>query len=136
MNLWENDGNCNLISFMPAASTAQVNSFCNSTYNGAVRQKTIGIIKDKETVDGPSDISIMPNPSSGFFTMSIRPRPATLNTISILDYTGRYHYRSNNLMQPMAKGYSRQFNIRLTPGLYWVVAQTSEGTLKTKMVIQ
>lgn len=137
MNLWENDGNCNLISFMPAASTAQVNSFCNTTYNGAVRQKTMGSIKDKEmeSATETADISIAPNPNTGFFTMSIVAQKRTLNAVSIIDYTGRYHYRAE-VLQNLEKGYNRQFNIRLSPGLYWVVAHTNKGILKTKIMVQ
>jgi hypothetical protein len=96
-----------------------------------VNISTVGVEEQLQT----ESISVYPNPSNGHFSVLIKSTNSMKVNLQIMDIQGRVFY-SKLILHPQTSHQETIMLKMVKSGLYFLVADTDEGRLIKKLVIQ
>jgi hypothetical protein len=108
----------------------------NAVYSEATSNETTGLCLGLG-VDGrtspSSGLSVFPNPTEGKFTVTIS-KPVQEGTLTVFNSIGWPIYRESGLTSP-GKVMSRDLNLHLSSGVYWVELRSGNTSAAEKIVV-
>lgn len=121
-----------------AASVSEIISFCNSsTYVNHDTRFSMAYRDSVKAVEklAKEGITISPNPNNGFFTLKIQQQQNVLRMLHVVDASGRIVFRQQTGSEQLNSGYTKNLSLNLGSGVYYLIATTKRGILKTKIII-